>query len=324
MSATATPKEVTVKSVPKMITHEDALVPTLQVLKKSGPMQRQDLIEAVADLMEIDEGTRSLMLPSGVRPVYSNRLSWAFSFLKKASLVTQPRRGQYEIAPFGEQVLDSNLPSIDVAWLRANSESFEEWVKYCRRPRSASSGGEPGASPGAVESELTPDDALANAHATLQRELASELLEAIHGCSPTFFEHLVVKLLVKMGYGGTFDDAARSLGKSGDGGIDGIIKEDRLGLDAIYIQAKRWQNTVGRPDVQAFVGALTGQRARKGVFITTSSYSREAHAYVQNLDAKVVLIDGEMLTDFMIEVGLGVSLEQTFEVKRIDTDFFDE
>jgi len=199
-----------------------------------------------------------------------------------------------------------------------------EWVKYCRRPRSTSSVEEPGASPGAVESELTPDDALANAHATLQRELASELLEAIHGCSPTFFEHLVVKLLVKMGYGGTFDDAARSLGKSGDGGIDGIIKEDRLGLDAIYIQAKRWQNTVGRPDVQAFVGALTGQRARKGVFITTSSYSREAHAYVQNLDAKVVLIDGEMLTDFMIEVGLGVSLEQTFEVKRIDTDFFDE
>lgn len=171
---------------------------------------------------------------------------------------------------------------------------------------------------------LTTEDALEQAHATLQGELAEEILESIKEQHPDFFERLVVRLLVKMGYGGSFEDAARSVGQSGDGGIDGIIKEDRLGLDAIYLQAKRYQGSVGRPAVQAFVGALTGHRAREGVFLTTGTFTSGAVEYVTTLDKTVVLVDGARLAELMIEFGMGVTLEQTYEVKRIDSDFFTE
>ncbi|WP_345890012.1 restriction endonuclease [Paenibacillus dendritiformis] len=172
--------------------------------------------------------------------------------------------------------------------------------------------------------QRTPGENLEYSYLVLRKELAFELLQRLKAGSPQFFEKAVVELLVKMGYGGSISDAGKAVGKSGDGGIDGIIKEDRLGLDMIYIQAKRWEGVVGRPEIQKFVGALQGQKARKGVFITTSSFTKEALEYVTFIDNKVVLIDGEQLTQLMIDYNLGVSTVAVYEEKRIDLDFFSE
>ena len=290
-------------------------------------MNRRPLIEATADHMNIEQDARQIVLASG-QAQYRNRIGWALSFLKKAGLLTQPRRGQYEIAMAGQKVVDSGVDRIDAAWLRTHSESFEAWVQEIRtgQRRRAEARREEGVDDVRPQAsgELTPEDTLQRAHATLQADLAEEILETIKEQDPEFFERLVVRLLVKMGYGGSFEDAARSVGKSGDGGIDGIIKEDRLGLDAIYLQAKRYQGSVGRPEVQKFVGAITGHRANKGVFLTTGTFTREAAEYVKNLDKTVVLIDGDRLAELMIEFNLGVTLEQTYEIKRIDSDFFEE
>lgn len=307
-----------------MITHEDAMIPVLQILQAHGVMSRQPLIDAVADQMEVPEADRLLMLPSGVRPKYRNKIGWAMSHLKKAGFVSQPQRGSYEITDAGRQVLASGIQAIDGPWLRANSETFDAWVRDLRSNRRRSDDGQDPPQREENNSNLTPEDALEQAHATLRSDLVDEILETVKERDPAFFERLVVRLLVKMGYGGSFADAARSVGKSGDGGIDGIIKEDRLGLDAIYIQAKRIQGSVGRPAVQAFVGAITGHRASKGVFLTTGTFTREAEDYVRNLDKTVVLVDGERLAELMIEFNLGVTLEQTYEIKRIDSDFFEE
>ena len=173
-----------------------------------------------------------------------------------------------------------------------------------------------------VESSNTPEESLENAYQTIRNNLATEIIEKVKSCSPSFFEYLVVDLLVKMGYGGTREDAGERLGKSGDGGIDGIIKEDRLGLDIIYLQAKRWEAVVGRPEIQKFAGALQGQRARKGVFITTSDFTREAREYVSMIDSKIILIDGEELAELMIDYNVGVSNATIYEIKRIDSDYF--
>ena len=174
------------------------------------------------------------------------------------------------------------------------------------------------------DQSLTPEETFESAYQELRDSLASELLDSILNNTPEFFEHLVVKLLVKMGYGGSIKDAGQAIGRSGDEGIDGIIKEDKLGLDVIYIQAKRWQGSVGRPEIQKFVGALHGQRAKKGVFITTGTFTKDAEQYVSTIDPKVVLIDGNRLVDLMIDYNLGVSTVDTYEIKKIDTDFFIE
>ena len=171
---------------------------------------------------------------------------------------------------------------------------------------------------------VTPEEAIESAYQGLRDQLAQELLDVVLKCSPTFFEQLVVDLLVKMGYGGSRRDAGERIGRSGDGGIDGIIKEDRLGLDTLFIQAKRWQGSVGRPEVQKFVGALQGQRARKGVFITTSTYTADAVDYVARIDTKVILIDGKALSNLMVDFDVGVSASATYVVKRIDSDYFED
>ena len=158
----------------------------------------------------------------------------------------------------------------------------------------------------------------------LEKALSSDLLDQVRAASPAFFERLVIEVLVKMGYGGSLADAGKAVGKSGDEGIDGIIKEDRLGLDVIYLQAKRWQNTVGRPDIQQFAGALQGQRARKGVFITTSSFSAEARQYAANIETRIVLVDGSELARLMIAHGVGVTPVAVYELKRVDSDYFTE
>lgn len=309
-----------------MFTHEDAFMPILRCLADGRERGRREIAAAVADHFGLSDADRAEMLPSQAAPTFISRSGWGLTFLRKAGLVARPRRGVYTITDAGREVASSGRDAIDAEFLRSNSPQYLAWVESCRtgRKERVEESKPTSTPPTATSAEENPEEALQRAHATLRTNLADDLLEAIREQTPEFFERLVVRLLVKMGYGGSFADAARSVGKSGDGGIDGIIKEDRLGLDAIYIQAKRIQGSVGRPAVQAFVGAITGHRASKGVFLTTGTFTREAEAYVTNLDKTVVLVDGDRLAELMIEFNLGVTLEQTYEIKRIDSDFFEE
>lgn len=218
----------------------------------------------------------------------------------------------------GLEVLANSPSRIDVRFL----EQFEEFRKFrmlrhTRKPKQE-------VHERALKEEVTPEELLESAYERLQEDLAAELIEQIENAPPSLFEKLVVELLVKMGYGGSRIDAGKAIGGSGDEGIDGIIKEDRLGLDIIYIQAKRWDNTVGRPEVQKFAGALQGKRAKKGVFITTSTFSAEARTYASQIENKIVLINGRQLASLMIDYNLGVSSIAAYEIKKIDSDYFTE
>lgn len=253
------------------------------------------------------------MLPSGRAPLFYNRLAWAKTHLKKAGLIEQPRRGLIVISDRGKQVLATKPARIDIRLL----QSFPEY----RQPL-AGNAADPLVTTETMVSTLSPEETLERAYIIIRSELVTEVLANIKQCNPQFFEELVVKLLLKMGYGGSREEAGRAVGRSGDGGIDGIINEDRLGLDAIYLQAKRWEGVVGRPEIMKFVGALAGQRAMKGVFITTSWFTQEAKDYAASSQYRVVLIDGARLADLMIEHDLGVSVAATYQIKRIDSDFF--
>jgi restriction system protein len=250
-----------------------------------------------------------------------NRVGWARTYMSKAALLEPTRRGHCRITDRGKAVLAERPSRIDVAFL----ERFPEFLEFraLRRERPTVDAPEP-RPPDRSAMEETPEEALEEAYQRLRGDLEAEILLKVKSCSPSFFERLVVELLVRMGYGGTLKDAGEAVGGSGDGGIDGIIKEDRLGLDVIYVQAKRWEATVGRPDIQRFAGALQGHRARKGVFITTSGFSREATDFVKAIDPKLVLIDGSTLARLMIDHGVGVSTVRTFEVRKIDSDYFEE
>jgi Restriction endonuclease len=240
-------------------------------------------------------------------------------YMTKAGLLSSPKRGLFQITERGQQVLGENPPVINVAFL----EKFDEFVEF-RNLRRDKPPTEEVTRAVLSSDESTPEEALEGAYQSLRSDLSSEILDTVKGCSPAFFEQLVVDLIVKMGYGGSRKEAGQAIGQSGDEGIDGIIKEDRLGLDIIYIQAKRWEAVVGRPEIQKFAGALQGQRARKGIFITTSSFSREAIDYVRNIDTKIILIEGAALSEYMIENNVGVTVEATYELKRIDSDYFSD
>jgi restriction system protein len=261
-------------------------------------------------------------LPSGQQPVFTNRIGWARSYLKKAGLLDSPRRGYFRITDRGLSVLKEPPAKINIKFLDRFPDFKEFWDKY-RAKREGSD-----EIPESVEPEnapgQTPHEALESAYLRLRTEISAEILQTLKGSDPSMFESIVVDLLVKMGYGGSRKDAGRAIGRSGDEGIDGIIKEDHLGLDSIYIQAKRWDSTVGRPEIQKFAGALQGQRARKGIFITTSEFSREALDYVSRIESKIVLIDGKALAGLMIDFGVGVTSVATYEVKKIDSDYFGE
>jgi len=273
-------------------------------------------VGAIADQFKLTDEERKALLPSGVQEVLRNRVAWAKSHLKMAGLLANPRRGIYQITPRGQEVLAKSPKAINLRFLA----QFPEYVAFRARHRQRTDDVDgPETNHGA-----TPEEALETAYAKIRDDLAADILQRLKTCSPTFFERLVVDVIVKMGYGGSRQDAGKAIGRSGDGGIDGIIKEDKLGLDAIYIQAKRWENTVGRPEIQKFVGALTGQRARKGLFITTSDFSAEAQDYVSRVDTKIVLIDGETLAQLMIDHNVGVSTVATYDLKKIDTDYFTE
>lgn len=277
----------------------------------------RDTVNALADSFKLTETERAELLPSGQQHTFDNRVNWAVSYMKHAGLLEYLRRGVFRITERGAQVLGQKPARIDIKFL-AQYPEFNEFRSGSRRERNGH------VSPDTLDQDTqqTPEERLEDGYQRIRLELAQELLGRIIGCSPGFFERLVVELLVKMGYGGSRKDAGEAIGRSGDEGIDGIIKEDRLGLDTIYIQAKRWQGTVGRPDIQRFTGALMGQRAKKGIFITTSVFSREAREYAGNIDSKIVLIDGEQLAQLMIDHDVGVSTATVYEIKRIDTDYF--
>ena len=258
------------------------------------------------------------LLPSGRQATFRNRVAWARTYLSKAGLLSSPKRAHFKITATGQASLAAKPTRIDIAFLN----TFPEFVKFRTTKH-----GETNASAITVpplEQRENPEEQIESIHAQLKRDLAVELLTRIAAAAPDFFERLVVELLLKMGYGGSRQDAGRAIGRSGDGGIDGIINEDRLGLDSIYLQAKRWEHPVGRPEIQKFAGALAEHRAKKGVFITTSSFTKEALASATKHDARIVLIDGEKLATLMIDHGLGVTLEASYEIKRIDSDYFAE
>lgn len=298
------------------------MLPLLRFAADGKDHTLRESVDILAAEFDLTSSERNELLPSGQQPIFNNRAGWASSYLKKAGLLESPRRGVFRITPRGSTVLAENPPRIDIRFL----ERFPEFIEF----RNASRNSRETETRGTIESavaattEQTPEEALEAAYQSLRISLAQDILARILSCSPTFFERLVIELLVKMGYGGSRRDAGERIGQSGDGGIDGIIKEDRLGLDTIYIQAKRWQGSVGRPEIQKFVGALQGQRAKKGVFITTSSYSLEAIDYASRIDTKVVLIDGKLLSSLMMDFDVGVSVSASYIVKRIDSDYFEE
>lgn len=301
-------------------TYKDCMLPFLAQLKDGKERHIREVEEALAGYFALTPAERAELLPSGQTGIFVNRVGWARTYLKKAMLIESPRRGVFKITARGLTVLGEGLKALDAKYL-ARFPEFQEFQRT-----SQSSDENPSAALVAIagEAEATPEEAIESAYQGLRQQLVQELLTRILGCSPTFFEHLVVELLVKMGYGGSRRDAGERIGQSGDGGIDGIIKEDRLGLDTIFIQAKRWQGSVGRPEIQKFVGALQGQRARKGVFITTSTYTADAVHYAAQIDTKVVLIDGQTLAGLMIDFDVGVAAAANYTVKRIDSDYFDE
>ena len=302
-------------------TYDQLMLPLLRLAGMGLASNLPTAERLLAEEFELDEADRALLLPSGQQSALRNRTGWASFYLMKAGLLAKPKRGHFEITQRGRDVLDSPPASIDKAFL----SKFPEFVEFLSGSTpSTDSSASHFAPAGTISSAVTPDEALQGAYQQLRSELASEIHAKLLQVSPEFFEQVVVELLVAMGYGGSRRDAGERLGKSGDGGIDGIIKEDRLGLDVIYIQAKRWQGTVGRPEIQKFVGALHGQRARKGVFMTTSAFSLEARDYVSSIDVKVVLLDGMQIANLMIDAGVGVTPFATYVVKRLDSDYFEE
>lgn len=295
--------------------YESIMLPLLRFLSDRKVRSLRESIEAMGEHFNLSEEDRAHRLPSGVKRTFDDRVSWASTYMKKAGLLASPRRGNYEIAQRGLEALKSAPSIIDNKYL----SQFPEFATFRARKAVPTV-----KTVEATTGEGTPEEGFEENYSRLREALAADLLEAIRECSPSFFEKLVVDVLVKMGYGGTREDAGKAIGGTSDGGIDGIIKEDRLGLDIIYLQAKRWENTVGRPEIQKFAGALQGQRAKKGVFISTSSFTKDALDFASRIDAKIVLIDGEQLAQLMIEHDVGVSLVAAYQLKRIDADYFAE
>jgi len=296
------------------------MLPVLKISEDGNTYKFRDAIESLADQFSLTDEERRELLPSGSQAVFDNRVGWARSYLKQAGLLDSPKRGFFQITQRGKELLDSGIVRIDNSVL----EQFEEFQDFKNRKKKKDDSDTTDSTESSLESDQTPEDQIASAYRTIKAGIQKEILENIMSSSPAFFERLVIDLVVRMGYGGSRSDAGRAIGKSGDGGIDGIINEDKLGLDVIYIQAKRWEGSVGRPEIQKFAGALQGQRARKGIFITTSSFSEHALDYVRMIDSKIILIDGDRLSALMFEHSVGVSTSGIYELKKIDSDYFEE
>lgn len=298
--------------------YQTLMLPLLRLAADQQPHRFREIVSQIANTLQLTTAERTELLGSGTQTVLMNRVSWARTYLKQAGALSTPERGCLQITERGLKLLANHPEGITLALL----QQFPEFQAFKQRKRHKDPDREIQWDSDIIFDD-TPEDILASAYRVLSESLEQELLEAVKQATPKFFEHLVVDLLVKMGYGGNRTDAGQALGKTGDGGIDGIINEDRLGLDVIYIQAKRWEGTVGRPDIQRFAGALQGQRAKKGVFITTSNFSREAKEYAALIETRIILIDGTRLAELMVEHNIGVSIVETYEVKKLDSDYFE-
>ncbi len=298
--------------------YQSCMLPLLEFAGDQKEHSVRDAIDHLSIRFGLDNNELRQLLPSGQQTVFDNRVGWAKTYLKQAGLLETTRRGYFRITARGIEVLKQGPERIDRKFL-GQFEEFAEFVGGKSKSQDKIKYD--------IDSKLnrTPLEALEAAYENLRNELARELLQQIKSCPPSLFEKIVVELLLKMGYGGSRKDAGQAIGKSGDEGIDGIIKEDKLGLDVIYIQAKRWGNTtVSRPEIQKFAGALQGQRAKKGIFITTSNFSKEAVDYVTKIDTKIILIDGNQLAHYMIDNDVGVSPVAEYKVKKLDLDYFSD
>jgi restriction system protein len=303
---------------------QSLMQPILRLLEDGEQHSVSELRAMLADQLQLTAKDLEERLPSGRAKTFNNRVGWATTYLYRCGLVARPRRSVYARTDRGHAVLSQHPHRVDLQVLSQFSEFHEFRRARNDRIRESAQPSRANDSAAAIEDESTPEERMVAAHTELQSALAEELRDLILDQPPEFLEQLVLDVLRAMGYGGARADAAERLGQSGDEGIDGVIREDRLGLDQIYVQAKRWAlgRTIGRPEIQRFVGALHGQRASKGVFITTSSFSSEATEYAAHVTPRVVLIDGRELAQMMIEHGVGVSVETQFEVKRVDSDYF--
>lgn len=295
--------------------------PILEVHSDGKECLNRDLVACLAERFGLSDEERREMLPSGGARLFDNRIGWAKSHMTQAGLLASPKRAISMITPRGLKVLSDCPSRVD---LRVLNE-FEDYREFRNRRRSSEEK-EPDQNVGGSGLEIpdsrTPEELLESSYLQVRSNIEAELLAQIMASPPDFLERVVVDLVVRMGYGGSRRDAGAALGRSGDEGIDGIIKEDPLGLDIIYLQAKRWEGSVGRPEIQKFAGALQGQRARKGIFITTSTFTAEALEYASRIETKIILIDGARLSKLMFDHGVGVATASTYEVKRIDSDYF--
>lgn len=304
-------------------TYEDLMKPLLEVLADGQPRAVKEVVDRLADRLGLTDEERAALLPSGRQPLFDNRVGWARTYLKKAGLIETPQRGTVRITERGKKVLANKPSKINREFLSQFPE-FQQWMEESRpSPGESAQKDFPPVHSGAA----TPEEQLDEAHRQIRARLVSDLLERIRGLPPRAFEWLVLHVLKAMGYGVADAHGTELTPGSGDEGIDGILWEDRLGLDAIYVQAKQWGSgqPVGRPEIQKFVGALHGKGAKKGVFITSSTFSNDAQTYAEGLrDIKIVLIDGRKLAELMVDYGIGVSVAARYEIKRIDSDFFAE
>lgn len=303
-------------------TYEDLMLPVLR-LTAQGQESIADCLPGVQREFGLSSAQMDALRPGGQQAIIVNRAYWARYYMKHAGLIEPVRRGHYRITPAGVQLLAENLARIDRTVLERFT-SYRQWYeKYSRTGREGDNADAPETTTAAVCE--TPEERINLAYRQLDSALAEDLLEQVLSLTPAHFERLIVDLLIAMGYGDGRAEMGHALGKSGDGGIDGVVNEDKLGLDAVYIQAKRYapENVVGRPALQAFIGSLTGESASKGVFVTTSSFSKEARDYVRRVQQRVVLIDGSRLARLMIDHGVGVRVDKTYVLRSIDANFFD-
>ncbi len=294
------------------------MLPLLQLVSDGKEYRMNEAVELLAEKFNLSKDERSELLPSGQTFVFGSRVGWARTYLKKSGLIDSPKRGTLIITERGKKVIKERPTEINVKYLR----QFPEFIEFQSTKKEGSNEQEI-VSQEEVKKQ-TPEELLAAGYLIIQKALEQEVLLTLKSVHPAKFEKIVVDLLVKMGYGGSLAEAGRATKYTADEGIDGIIKEDKLGLDVIYIQAKRWEGVVGRPELHKFVGALAGQGAKKGIFITTSTFTKEATEYSPKNETKIVLIDGAKLAQYMIDYNLGVSITKSYEIKKIDSDYFEE
>lgn len=301
--------------------YEEIMLPFLKCLADGQEHGLSETHDTLAERFKLTDEELRELLPSGQQPVFRNRIGWARTYLKKAGLLISPKRAHFKISDKGLALLKDDPTEITSKFL-TRYDTFVEFqsIKKDKKENGTSSQSEIIKN----DTDQTPEESLEYAYQKLHSELSKEVLDIVKTCSPSFFEKLVIDLLITMGYGGSRKDAGQAMGKSGDGGIDGIINEDKLGLDVIYLQAKRWDNAVPVKEIRDFIGALASKKAKKGIFITTSSFPKSVYEFVGQVEYKIILIDGERLADLMIEHSIGLSTVNTYHVKTVDFDYFEE